>query len=344
MLCSIGWRAACVRTSIEPPLTVPLSEFQLIERFFRDAGAARADVLLPVGDDAALLACPADRELVAAIDTLVEGVHFPLGSPAQSIGHRALAVNLSDLAAMGAEPAWALLALTLPRAEERWLADFSRGFAVLARQHRVALVGGDTTSGPLCVTVQILGLIEPHTALTRSGGKPGDLLFVSGTPGDAAAGLQLEQARLRLADEATASELTARFLFPTPRIALGRQLRRFASACIDVSDGLLGDAGKLAHASGCCAMLDLERLPVSSALVGALGERRARELALTGGDDYELCFCVPADREPALLAALPPQEWDYRQIGELVAGSGARVRERGTVIEFSHSGFDHFQP
>ena len=321
---------------------MPLSEFQLIERFFRDAGAARGDVTLPIGDDAALIECPADRTLVAAIDTLVEGVHFPRGSPARSIGHRSLAVNLSDLAAMGAEPAWALLALTLPRADEQWLADFSRGFAALAREHGVALVGGDTTSGPLCVTVQILGLIEAHTALTRSGGKPGDLLFVSGTPGDAAAGLQLEQGRMRLADEVIAGELTARFRFPTPRIALGRRLREFASACIDVSDGLLGDAGKLAHASGCAAMLDLERLPISTALGAALGERRAREIALTGGDDYELCFAGPAARQPALRAALPPDDWGYRQIGKLSEGSGARVRERGTVIEFSHSGFDHF--
>ncbi|MGH8150487.1 MAG: thiamine-phosphate kinase, partial [Steroidobacteraceae bacterium] len=172
-----------------------LGEFELIDRFFRRCGAARSDVLLGVGDDAAVIQCPRGRQLVAAIDTLVEAVHFPASSPAMSIGHRALAVNLSDLAAMGAEPAWALLALTLPRADRCWLEGFMRGFTRLAREFRVALVGGDTTSGPLTVTVQILGTVERGTALTRSGAAAGDVLFVSGTPGDAAAGLQLELSR-----------------------------------------------------------------------------------------------------------------------------------------------------
>src|SRR5882757_2184284 len=163
-----------------------LSEFALIERYFRKAGAMRADVHLGVGDDAALLQSPPDAQLVAAMDTLVEGVHFPRGSPPASIGHRVLAVNLSDLAAMGARPAWALLALTLPKIDERWLEEFTGGFCALARSHDVALVGGDTTSGPLSVTIQILGHVAKSTALLRSGGRPGDRVFVSGTPGDAA--------------------------------------------------------------------------------------------------------------------------------------------------------------
>ncbi|HTV51857.1 MAG TPA: thiamine-phosphate kinase [Steroidobacteraceae bacterium] len=321
---------------------MPLGEFQLIDRFFKGGGAARTDVRLPIGDDAAVLECPPGRQLVAAIDTVVEGVHFPPGSPPASIGHRVLAVNLSDLAAMGAEPAWALLALTLPRAEERWLAEFSRGFNALAREFGVALVGGDTTAGPLCITVQILGFIEPQTALTRAGGTPGDQLFVSGTPGDAAAGLLLGQGKLAIADATIAAQLSARFYFPSPRVALGRRLRSLASACIDVSDGLLGDAGKLAAASGCGADLELTELPLSNGLVQALGEGRARELALTGGDDYELCFSVPASRVPLLTEQLPPQQWGYRRIGALRPGSGERVLRAGTVMDFSHSGFDHF--
>ncbi len=322
--------------------TVPLDEFSLIDRYFRDLGASRSDVRLGVGDDAALLECAADRQLVAAADTLVEGVHFPPGSPPASIGHRALAVNLSDMAAMGAEPAWALLALTVPNAEERWLEEFSRGFATLARQFSVALVGGDTTRGPLCVTVQILGSVERGTALTRSGGAAGDALFVSGTPGDAVAGLHLEQSRLELQDARTERELRDRFLFPTPRVALGRRLRAHASACIDVSDGLLADAGKLAHASRCGAVLDYDQLPLSDALVRAVGSERAHTLALTGGDDYELLFAVPQARLTLLIEDVPPEEWQYRRIGTLHSVPGAVVERSGSVIDFSHRGYDHF--
>jgi len=320
---------------------VPLSEFALIERYFRKAGAMRADVRLGVGDDAALLECPAGSDLVAAIDTLVAGVHFPHDSPPASIGHRALAVNLSDLAAMGARPAWALLALTLPRIEEAWLEEFSEGLAALARAHDVALVGGDTTSGPLTVTIQVLGHTSRSSAILRSGGKPGDMLFVSGTPGDAAAGLAVEQGKLK-ASGAAQGYLRERFLYPSPRIALGSSLRGYASACIDVSDGLLGDAGKLAHASGCGAEIALADLPVSEQLVSAVGEERARELALTGGDDYELCFSVPANEVPRLRHNLPPERWGYRSIGVLRESAGTVVTRGGNVIEFSHSGYHHF--
>jgi thiamine-monophosphate kinase len=318
-----------------------LSEFGLIARYFAACGAGRPDVRLGVGDDAALLVCPPGQELAAAIDTLVEGVHFPPGCSAASTGHRALAVNLSDLAAMGAQPAWALLALTLPSADEAWLSAFSQGLDRLARAHEVALVGGDTTHGPLCISVQILGHVPAGTALRRSGGSPGDILFVSGTPGDAAAGLMLEQGRLAAAPEAAAA-LRERFLFPTPRLALGARLRGHASACIDVSDGLLGDAGKLAAASGCGAELLLEELPLSAALVAAAGETRARELALTGGDDYELCFSVPAERVAALQQELPPGEWGYRAIGRLRAAADVYVSSAGRRLALAAAGYDHF--
>ena len=320
---------------------MPLSEFALIERYFRSCGVQRADVALGVGDDAALLRSPEGSELVAAIDTLVAGVHFPHGSPAASIGHRALAVNLSDLAAMGARPAWALLALTLPQAEEAWLGEFAAGFDRLARTHQVALVGGDTTQGPLTVTVQLLGHVPRGAALTRSGARPGDALFVSGTPGDAAAGLAVEQGRLAPPAEARA-HLRERFLLPTPRMALGERLRGLASACIDVSDGLLGDAGKLAAASHAAAELGFDELPVSEALIAAVGEERARELALTGGDDYELCFAVPPQKLARLQLELPQQSWGYTRIGTLRDGADVVVVRDGTVMEFSHSGYEHF--
>jgi thiamine-monophosphate kinase len=344
MRCWIALRASCDRVNTEAPAgtRMPLSEFALIERYFHVCGAQRADVRLGVGDDAALLAVPAGCDLVAAADTLVAGVHFPAaGSPASSIGHRALAVNLSDLAAMGARPAWALLALTLPEADEAWLGEFAAGFDALARAHAVALVGGDTTRGPLCVTVQLLCHVPTGSALTRGGGRAGDVLFVSGTPGDAGAGLALEQGRLAAAPGAR-DYLRERFLLPTPRMALGDRLRGHASACIDVSDGLLADAGKLAAASGTGAELVYGDVPISEPLLATLGEERARELALTAGDDCELCFTVHPENVARLNADLPPPQWRYTRIGVLREAAGALVVRDGSVMEFSHSGYEHF--
>jgi thiamine-monophosphate kinase len=318
-----------------------LSESELIARYFRSCGVQRRDVVLGVGDDAALLECPPGAQLVATTDTLVAGVHFPPSVPAAAIGHRALAVNLSDLAAMGARPAWALLALTLPAADERWLGEFAAGLASLARAHDVALVGGDTTRGPLTVTVQLLGHVPHGRALTRAGGRPGDLLYVSGSPGDAGAGLAIEQGRLSAPAEA-APYLRERFLLPTPRVALGERLREHARAYIDVSDGLLGDAGKLAAASGVGLEIAFADLPVSDALVQALGAEAARELALGAGDDYELLFAVDPARAAELERVLPAAQWNYQRIGVLRAAPGAVVVRDGTVMEFSHSGYQHF--
>ena len=321
---------------------MPLSEFDLISRFFSRTGAARADVVLGVGDDGAVLECPPGAQLVAAIDSLVEDVHFPAGSPPRSIGHRALAVNLSDLAAMGAQPAWALLALALPAADEAWLGEFSAGLDALARAHDVALVGGDTTGGKLCVTVQILGFVPRGAALTRSGGQPGDAVFVSGTPGDSAAGLMLEQSRLILPEGAHRQWLLERFRYPTPRVSLGLALRGLASACIDVSDGLLGDCARLAEASGCGVSLDYTSLPLSDALRAAVGEERAGEVALTGGEDYELCFSVPAAKLEEFTARCPAAQFGWSRIGALRAERGAIVQRGASVMQVSHRGFDHF--
>jgi len=324
-----------------------LGEFELIDKFFRDCGARRADVAVGVGDDAALLDCPADMQLVAAIDTMVLGNHFLAHFPAESIGHRALAVNLSDLAAMGAKPAWALLALTLTKADPVWLDGFARGFGALARKHDVALVGGDTTSGSLCISVQVLGHAPRPPRMLRSGGKPGDIVFVSGTPGDSTGGLAFELGKFTVnppagITEEVAAYLKQRFHFPTPRVELGLRLRDFASACIDVSDGLLGDAGKLAEASQCGVSLAWEQLPASSQLVAVAGEARAREMVLTGGEDYELCFTVPPQNVDRMSQELPPSVWGYTAIGVLGERPGAVVTRGGTVMHFSHSGFDHF--
>ena len=318
------------------------SEFELIGTYFSHLGAARADVRLGVGDDGAIVIAPASRELVVVTDTLVEGVHFPPGSPAASIGHRAFAVNLSDIAAMGAEPAWALLALTLPRRDDEWLGEFARASGDLCRRHGVALVGGDTTRGPLSTTVTIIGVVPIGMALERKGGQPGDAIFVTGSPGDAAAGLALEQKRLHVGDAMSSQILRDRFLFPTPRREVGIALRGLASACIDISDGLGGDLEKLCAASGCGAEVDATALPVSEALLGAVGRELAREYALTGGDDYELLFTVPLARLGAMTHAIAQGLGPVARIGSLVAGNGVRVYSRAGVMQFSGAGFDHF--
>jgi thiamine-monophosphate kinase len=297
-------------------------EFELIARYFTRIGADRTDVRIGVGDDGAVVVPPSSRELVVVTDSLVEGVHFPVGSPAASIGHRAFAVNLSDLAAMGAEPAWGLLALTIPGYEEDWL---------------------DTTRGPLSVTVTMIGIVPIGQALERRGGQPGDAIFVTGSPGDSAAGLALEQNRLHVPDAMSSQILRDRFLFPTPRCDIGVALRGMASACIDVSDGLGGDLEKLCAASGCGAEVDAAALPVSESLLAAVGREAAREYALTGGEDYELLFTVPLARLGAMTTAVARGLGPVTRIGSLVAGKGVRVFARGGVMQFSGSGFDHFK-
>lgn len=327
---------------------MPLGEFELIERFFRRPAearrAARGDVPLGIGDDAAVLAMPAGRHLVAALDTLVEGRHFLRGSPPESIAHRALAVNLSDLAAMGAEPAWFLLSLTLPEADEAFLVRFARGLFDLAERHGVALVGGDTTAGPLAVAVQALGTIEPATAMTRSGGRPGDLVYVSGTPGDAAGGLKLvlDSAAGEGLDEAHRQWLSGRFHFPTPRVALGLALRGIASACVDVSDGLVADAARMARFSGCGLAIDADRVPLSPALVAMAGAADARRIALTGGEDCELCFAVPPARAGALEVLADNVKCQITCIGELTGDGGVALSGHGAPLDIDARGYDHF--
>lgn len=317
------------------------SESELIERHFRDLGAARSDVALGVGDDAALVQVPASAQLVLTTDTLVEGVHFLPGAPAHSLGFRALAVNLSDIAAMGASPSWALLSLNLPAVEDSWLRQFAAGFGALARQHGVALVGGNLSRGALSITVQLAGLVPQGEALRRSGARAGDDLYVSGSIGDAAGGLACLRGALAAPAEA-AQFLQQRFEYPTPRIALGLALRGIASACIDVSDGLHADALRLLQASRLGARIDIAMLPLSSALRAAYGADAWRA-ALAGGEDYELCFCAPAACAAAVADAAGTAHSPVARIGTLVAGSGIALQAGDTLIQFSPSGFDHFR-
>lgn len=314
-------------------------EFELIERHLKGRGARREDVLVGIGDDGALIAPPRDGTLVMALDTLVDGAHFPAGFDARFVGHRALAVNLSDLAAMGAEPAWALLGLTMPAADEHWLAGFSAGFDALARRHGVALVGGDTTRGPLTVTVTLAGTVPPGRALLREGARAGDDLWVSGTPGDAAAGLAILQGRLSAQGRAR-DALLARFQLPQARVALGVALRGIATSCIDVSDGLLGDLGKLCAASGVGADVASRELPLSAGLCSAAPQEARIAFALTGGDDYELLFTADPARR-AVLAALDAGVV-LRRIGTVTEAGGVLVDGAPPRRDAGH-GFDHFE-
>jgi thiamine-monophosphate kinase len=316
-----------------------LGEFDLIRRYFTRP-AKRADVALGIGDDAALLNVPAGQTLVVAVDTLVAGRHFLDAAPARSVGHRALAVNLSDLAAMGATPAWATLSLTLPAVDEAWLAEFSAGFFSLADMHHIELVGGDTTAGPLTISVQVLGTAPPGQALRRSGARVGDRLLVSGTLGDAAAGLELLRGR---ADPSAAAQwLIARHEYPTPRVGLGLAVRPWASGAMDLSDGLVGDLKKLADASGVCAVVDLDRLPLSPALLSYAGPSRTREMALGGGDDYELLLSVPPVRLDALRAAAGKLAVNLTEIGHICSGAGVTWSMNGAEFFPISRGYEHF--
>jgi thiamine-monophosphate kinase len=315
-----------------------LGEFDIIARYFASHDH-RADVLLGVGDDAAVLQTRPGHRLVVAIDTIVEGVHFPRTIDASAIGYRALAVNLSDLAAMGAEPSWMTLSLSLPESSEPWIAGFASGLLELAEQHDVALVGGDTVRGPLVITVQVAGWVEEDRWLTRSGARPGDLVMVSGVPGEAAAGLHVIQQHMPLNE--TTAQLQWRFLRPRPRIALGRQLRTVASAAMDVSDGLLTDLQKLCAASHCGALLSIDALPPSPAMQDLFDADTALDYALAGGDDYELLFTLPPDKLPDVLAQRDPAV-PLASIGVIIEGSGVQCQRNGAPFVPRRSGYDHF--
>jgi thiamine-monophosphate kinase len=325
--------------------TPTLGEFELIRRFFlrpTTTSASQSGVSLGIGDDAAVLDLPAGNQLVAAVDTILEGRHFLPGTDPKSIGHRALAVNLSDMAAMGATPAWATLALSMPSVDTTWLEGFAAGLLDLADTHRVALVGGDTTRGPLTVSVQILGVVPRGTALQRSGAQAGDLIVVTGTLGDAGAGLAYSTSMPASVPDEAARYLVARFEYPTPRVAMGIAARGIASAAMDLSDGLVGDLPKLAQASGLGAVVAIEKLPLSAALRAATNVAQARDWALSAGDDYELLFTVSASRYVALQQAAQRLNLTLSIIGEMRAAAEISWMLDGAAFSPSSSGFDHF--
>ena len=315
------------------------SEFDLIARI-RARVAARDDVILGIGDDAAIVAPPPHRHLVVAMDTLNAGVHFPAETAAADIGWKALAVNLSDLAAMGATPAWCTLSLSLPQSDAAWIDAFLDGFLSLAARHEVALIGGDTTRGPLSVCVTAHGLLESRGALRRDAARIGDDVWVTGTLGDAAAAL-----RQWRAGDAVDAALRARLDRPTPRIAAGRALTGIAHACIDVSDGLLADLGHVCAMSRVGATIDIDALPASEALRAACDRDTLRALQAAGGDDYELCFTAPKTARLDVQAAMDACDVAATRIGRIVAADAARIvvtDAAGAAWTPSGRGYDHF--
>lgn len=314
-----------------------LDEFQLIDTYFRPLGSG-GGVALGIGDDAAVLDLAAGEQLVAAVDTLVKGVHFPDNATPHAIGYRSLAVNLSDLAAMGAVPRWALLALTLPAADSGWLEAFAQGFAEAVGDCGLALVGGDTTRGPLTVSVTLLGSLPVGTAVPRGGAQAGDYLYVTGTPGAAAAGLELYRAGRDLPPA-----LKQAFVYPRPRVQLGPRLRGIAHAMVDISDGLAADLGHILDSSACGAILQVDQLPLSAEAVAELGEDAARRLALQGGDDYELCFSVASAKAGEVESLAAELEIPLARIGEIRAESGLQLLDaQGAPLRLERAGWQHF--
>ncbi|HWQ40222.1 MAG TPA: thiamine-phosphate kinase [Burkholderiales bacterium] len=316
------------------------SEFELIARYFTRP-ARRA--VLGVGDDAALIEVAPGRQLAVSTDTLVAGTHFFLEAEPGPLGHKCLAVNLSDLAAMGAHPRYALLALTLPAADESWLAEFSDGFLRLAESFDVELIGGDTTRGPLSITVTVLGETQPGKALTRAGARAGDQVWVSGVLGDAALAVLHLKGDLRLKGP-DLEHCLRRLHRPTPRIALGEALVGIATAAIDVSDGLIADLGHICERSGVGAEVDYAAVPCAPQVNGLKNVPAVRAALLAGGDDYELVFTAPASAQREIVAISGRTGVAASCIGRIVDGSDVRVVDAGgRPIELAQRGFDHFR-
>ncbi len=319
-----------------------LAEFDLIELIRGIVNIDRSDVILGIGDDGAITRVPEGFDLVTVTDTMVVDVHFPHDASAFDIGWKSLAVNLSDLAAMGARPVWASLALTLPKAERIWCEAFANGFATLAKQYHIALIGGDTSRGPLTITVTVQGVVARGHAVKRRGAKIGDAIVITGPLGLAAAGLACWQNKatkqVHCARELAEPAWLQALHRPIPRLDLIRKLLPLAHAAIDISDGLLADLSHLAKASGLSCEVELERLPVDAKIQSLFGEKRTREMQLSGGDDYQLALAIPAAKLSQALSINGVQK-----IARCVAGEGVRVLSAsGAEVFYPHRGYQHF--
>ncbi|ELX8379249.1 thiamine-phosphate kinase [Providencia vermicola] len=318
-------------------------EFDLIARFFNRQTTNRRDVNIGIGDDCALMTIPEKQQLAVSTDTLVSGIHFlPEISPAD-LAYKSLASNLSDLAAMGADPAWVSLAITLPHVDLHWLEQFSDSLFEQINYYGMQLIGGDTTRGPMSLTYTVHGLVPHGKALSRSGARNGDWIYVTGTLGDSAAGLAILQGRLDIQDEKQKAWLLGRHLRPQPRILQGQALRNLASSAIDISDGLISDLNHILKASGCGARINLDALPLSEALQQNCSVEQARIWSLSGGEDYELCFTVPEINRGALEMALAHTGANFTCIGQIKPQSeGISYYCDNQVVDVALKGFDHF--
>lgn len=322
---------------------MPCGEFSLIKQYFTSQPVKRKDVSTGIGDDCAILTVPEKQQVAISTDTLVSGIHFlPTISP-EDLAYKALAVNISDLAAVGADPAWASLALTLPQVDNDWLEAFSRSLFALAEYYSIQLIGGDTTKGPLSLTITIQGLVPQGMALLRSGAKIGDWIYVTGFLGDSAAGLAVLQNRLQPSQPESRDYFITRHLRPQPRLLQGQALRSLASAAIDISDGLISDLNHILTASGCGARINLDALPYSTAMKSQVSKGQAEVWALSGGEDYELCFTVPEINRGALDIALAHTGADFHCIGQIMPiAEGIRYLREGKEVHPNLKGFDHF--
>jgi thiamine-monophosphate kinase len=318
-----------------------MGEFELIRNYFAAAPCAQPGegVALGIGDDCALLSVTPGEQLAISTDTLVAGVHFPDVCDPFLLGQRALGVSASDLAAMGAKPLAFTLALTLPAVSADWLEAFARGLNEMAQRCSMRLIGGDTTRGPLSLTVTVFGSVPAGQALTRGGARPGDLLCVGGPLGDGAGALPLVLNQ-RSTEASTTQALLARYWSPQPQLGLGQALRGKATAALDISDGLLADCGHIALASGVRLLVERERLPMSDALLSFFGLEDARQAALAGGDDYVLAFTLP----PSELDSLVSAGWPVSVVGHVIEGQGvALIDEQGQDITPLTRGYQHFR-
>ena len=313
-----------------------MNEFELIQRLQQRNHVQRQDVIQGIGDDCARVAIPEGFELAITTDTLIGGVHFPENISPHAIGYKALAVNLSDLAAMGAEPAWVTLALSMPSNDLKWLDQFAEGFFSLAEIFNVVLIGGDTTRGPLSITIQAHGFVPTGQAITRSGAKAGDYICITGTLGEA--GLALTQHK----DQAQATAVN-RLNYPTPRVTAGMALRGIASSAIDISDGLIADLGHILDASQVGARITLEELPLSKLMQENKDAMLMLQYALTSGDDYELCFTIPEEHIERVNALQYELNLPIKHIGNIEKQTGLRIlRQDGEPLEITGGGYDHF--
>jgi thiamine-monophosphate kinase len=317
-------------------------EFALINHYFKQLTTPRQDVVLGIGDDAALLQVPDGMLLATSVDTMVAGVHFFEDAAAEALGHKVLAVNLSDMAAMGAEPTWVTLALTLPELDESWIGGFCRGFAELANRYNVSLIGGDTTSGPLSITVQVYGVVPPNLVMRRAGAQVGDDIYVTGSLGDAALGLRL----LTSARTLTAGQkiMVDRLERPQPRVEVGLALRHLANSAIDLSDGLLADLGHILTESRVGARLQLDQLPLSATVISDIEDEMDWSRVVSAGDDYELCLTLPEACRNQVAAVARQLSLPITRVGCIEADSGLRCFDgQGKAWRPLELGFDHFK-